>query len=174
MIFNKLTKEKEKGVQSVNSKIFKRSLAIIGVIIITFSLVTCGSVKDMPLNQVLNEMKSKGVVTSNMKSGGEKELKRFYKLNSNDFQEFVLYLPSSSMDVEEMLIVKVKDKSQIDAVESAIENRVNNQLESFNGYGAEQCALLDEYELKTIGNYVFFCVGKNAADIADSFKAVVN
>lgn len=158
----------------MNSKIFKRSLSLIGVIMFTFSLVACGGVKDMPLSTVLSEMESKGVVTSNMKSGGEKELKRFYKLNSNDFQEFLLYLPSSSMNVEEMLIVKVKDKSQTDTVESAIENRVNNQLESFNGYGAEQCALLDDYELKTIGNYVFFCVGKNAADIADSFKAVVN
>lgn len=157
----------------MNNKFLKRTISLIGFFILSFYLVACGGVKEVPLKNILNEMQSKSDITSNMQSGGEKELKRFYKLNSKDFNEFLLYLPSSSMNVEEILMIKVKDKSQIDSVESSIENRVSNQLESFNGYGAEQCALLEDYELKIIGNYVFFCVGKNASDIADRFKDAV-
>lgn len=151
----------------------KKVAGLVLLSIISFYLVSCGGVKDIKLSQVVEEIESLKYTTSNMKEAGKKELKRFYKLNSKDFNEVLLYIPSSSMNVEEMLLIKVKDKSQIDGVESAIENRVNNQLKSFNGYGIEQTALLNDYELKIIGNCIFFCVGKNSADMADAFRSVV-
>ena len=59
------------------------------------------------------------------------------------------------MDVNEVLIVKVKDKSQIESLEDSIDSRINYQLQSFSGYGPEQCALVNDYELKTKGDFVF-------------------
>ena len=69
-----------------------------------------------------------------------------------------------------MLIVKVKDKSQIEGLEDAIDNRINSQLQSFGSYGPEQCALVNDYELKTQGRYVFFAISKNAEGLKEAFK----
>ena len=108
-----------------------------------------------------------------MEETGSKGLKRYYGLNSSDFDSVVLYTPESSMEVDEMLIVKVKDKSQIEGLEDTIDNRVNSQLQSFGSYGPEQCGLLNNYELKTEGKYVFFAVAENAEKLKEAFKEAI-
>lgn len=106
-----------------------------------------------------------------MQKGEGKDLKRFYGLNINDFQDALIYIPSNYMDVSELLIVKANDSTQVDLVEEAIEARVARQLESFNGYGPEQCALLENYEIKIIGNTLFYCVSPDAITLKDAFVA---
>jgi len=98
-----------------------------------------------------------------------KSLKRFYGLNISDYEDLVLYSPSSSMDVSELMIIKLSDDTQIDAVELSIEARVAAQLESFGGYAPEQCALLEDYIIKVKNNYVFYAVGENAEDLKKAF-----
>ena len=112
-------------------------------------------------------------LVKNMEDTGSKGLKRYYGLNSSDFDSVVLYTPESSMEVDEMLIVKVKDKSQIEGLEDTIDNRVNSQLQSFGSYGPEQCGLLNNYELKTEGKYVFFAVSENAEKLKEAFKEAI-
>ena len=58
----------------------------------------------------------KEVKFEKMEKGDSKSLKRFYKLNANDYDGVILYTPKSTMDVNEVLIVKVKDKSQIESL----------------------------------------------------------
>ncbi|MGL5641823.1 MAG: DUF4358 domain-containing protein [Paraclostridium sp.] len=138
--------------------------------VLTIILVSvCVVNNDKSLDSIVNDISSK-VDLSNMKKGDSKSLKRFFALNSNDFEDFVLYVPKSTMDVEEMLIIKVKDSSQISGIEDAIDSRVNKQIESFSGYGPKQVALLQDYELKDKGNYVFYTVSKDLDKITDAFK----
>ena len=120
------------------------------------------------MDQIENSMK-KEVKFEKMEKGDSKSLKRFYKLNANDYDGFILYTPQSTMDVNEVLIVKVKDKSQIESLEDSIDSRINYQLQSFSGYGPEQCALVNDYELKTKGDFVFFAVSENANQIKEAF-----
>ena len=77
--------------------------------------------------------------------------------------------PKDNMDVNELLIVKLKDTSQSKAVESAIRQRLDTQLKSFEGYGAEQTALLEAHKLQVKGNYIFFMVGDRAAAAQKAF-----
>ena len=57
--------------------------------------------------------------------------KRLYGLNANDFADVRLYVGESNMDVEELLIVKLKDTSQSESIQSAVTARVEKQLKSF-------------------------------------------
>jgi len=102
-------------------------------------------------------------------NGNSKALKRFYSLNFADYKDVILYTPLSSMDVKEMMIIRVENEAQIDAIEMAVENRVSKQLESFSGYGAEQCALLDDYVFKIKDDYVFYSVGEDAENMKEIF-----
>lgn len=129
----------------------------------------CGNSQDKSLGDIEKDISSK-VSLDKMEKGTSKTLKRYYGLNSNELEDFILYTPKSTMDVDEMLMVKVKDESQIQSIEDVIDSRVNKQLESFSGYGPKQCELLDNYEIKVKGKYIFFAVSEKAQEMKDAFK----
>ena len=146
----------------------KKKLLVTTLLITTVITVGCGANNDKSVDQIETEMKQE-VKFDKMEKGDSKSLKRFYKLNANDYDGVILYTPESTMDVSEVLIVKVKDKSQIEPLEDSIDSRINYQLQSFSGYGPEQCALVNNYELKSKGNFVFFAVSENAEQIKEAF-----
>lgn len=116
----------------------------------------------------------KAVVSSlNMEKLSEADhrmFKRLYGLNANDFEDVRLYVGGSNMEVEELLIVKLKDTSQSEAMQSAITARVEKQLKSFEGYGPEQCKLLKDHILDVQGNYILFIVHGDAVSADGAFK----
>lgn len=96
-------------------------------------------------------------------------IKRFYGLDPNEYEGIIFYAPQDDMAVEEMLIVKLKDVSQQEAVEQAVEERLDTQLKSFEGYGAEQVAMLKKHVLNVEGNYIFYMVGEKAQEAQKTF-----
>ncbi|MCI8293032.1 MAG: DUF4358 domain-containing protein [Hespellia sp.] len=96
-------------------------------------------------------------------------IKRFYGLNPKDFEGAVLYAPTDNMDANELFIVRLSDMSQSQAVEEAIEERLQTQKKSFEGYGAEQTKLLNDHILQVKGNYIFYMVGENASKAEKAF-----
>lgn len=145
------------------------------------SMIICFSILFTGCSKVNNNLTAKDIQKSivatklvkDMEETGTKGLKRYYGLNANDFDSVVLYTPKSTMAVDEMLIVKVKDKSQIDPLLDCIDSRVEAQLKNFGGYGPEQCALVNDYELKTKGKYVFFAISENAEQLKEAFKEAI-
>ncbi len=146
----------------------KKKLLVATLLVTTVITAGCGVNNNKNIDQIEASMKQE-VQFEKMEKGDNKSLKRFYKLNANDYDGVVLYTPKSTMDVNEVLIVKVKDKSQIESLEDSIDSRINYQLQSFSGYGPEQCALVNNYELKTKGNFVFFAISENAEQIKEAF-----
>ena len=111
----------------------------------------------------------KEVTLTGMHSVQSQMVKRLYGLNVNDYEGVVLYISDSNMGAEELLIVKLADTSQAEAVESAVQTRIENQENSFEGYGVEQYQLLQEHVLDVEGNYVFFMVHKEAQKAQKAF-----
>ena len=111
----------------------------------------------------------KEVPLTGMHSVQSQMVKRLYGLNVNDYEGVVLYISDSNMGAEELLIVKLADTSQAEAVESAVQTRIENQENRFEGYGVEQYQLLQEHVLDVEGNYVFFMVHKEAQKAQKAF-----
>ena len=111
----------------------------------------------------------KEVPLTGMHSVQSQMVKRLYGLNVNDYEGVVLYISDSNMGAEELLIVKLADTSQAEAVESAVQTRIENQENSFEGYGVEQYQLLQEHVFDVEGNYVFFMVHKEAQKAQKAF-----
>ena len=104
---------------------------------------------------------------------GYQQLKQYYGLNDGDLDGYVYYGPISMMDVTEVLIVKVFDSSQCEDVEKAMEKRLSEQKNNFNGYGTNQMDLLDHSVIKSKGKYVFFAVAENADEITEKFLKAI-
>lgn len=113
------------------------------------------------INAVADET-AKAAGFDDMTRAENRMIKRFYGVNPKEYEGAVLYAPQDNMDVHELFIVKLKDVSQQETIERAIEERLDTQIKSFEGYGAEQVALLKKHVLEVKGNYVFYMVGENA------------
>lgn len=147
-----------------------RKWIILGLVLTNTALLSgCMVKKDISLKDIDSNIKE-SISLENMQMGDSKSLKRYFGLNAADFDEVVIYNPSYTMDVDELLLIKVSNEDQIDIVEQAIESRVNSQIETFGSYGPKQCVMLENYELIIAGDYVFYVVSENAEKIVEAFK----
>lgn len=117
---------------------------------------------------------TKAVSVKGMKKGTTQDLKKYYGLNANDYDGTMLYIPDDVMSVNEILVVKVKDESQVEAVEAAVEGRLSTQKKSFEGYGVEQTKLLKSAIEEIKGYYVLLAVSKEADRIDTAFKKSIH
>lgn len=108
-----------------------------------------------------------------MEEADTQMVKRLYGLDPAEYAGVVLYAPVTNMDAEELLIVKLQDVSQQETVEQAVQARLKTQKTSFDGYGVEQFALLEQSVVDVEGNYVLFVVGENAGKAQKAFLAAL-
>ena len=107
---------------------------------------------------------------TNMVEGDNKMVKRFYGLDPSAYEACILYYPTTNMMAEELLIVKLSDMGQQEAVRAAIEARLATQKNTFEGYGGEQFDMLTNASAVEIrGNYVLFVVNNAWAEARKAF-----
>ena len=110
-------------------------------------------------------------LSDGMKEADVQLAKRMYGLNPADYEGFALYAPVSNMDAEELLIVKLADPSQGEALLAAAEKRLQTQKNTFDGYGVEQTALLNDHAATQLrGNYFLFVVSEKADAACRAFS----
>ncbi|MCI7813242.1 MAG: DUF4358 domain-containing protein [Lachnospiraceae bacterium] len=148
-----------------------RGLKYICVVALVFFIgkMLYGEASSKALIDTVEEAVVSSMDVSGMEKANNRMVKRLYGLNANDYEGVCLYISSFNMNVEEILIVKLKDKSQGKTVEAAAENRRSTQLTNFDGYGVEQCKLLNDSILDVRGNYVLFVVSADAKQAEKAF-----
>ena len=111
---------------------------------------------------------------TNMLPGDNQMIKRFYGLDPSQFEECILYYPTTNMMAEELLIVKLSDLSQQETVRSAVEARIATQKNTFEGYGVEQFEMLTNNAVVEVrGNYILFVVNGASAAARDAFLRAI-
>ena len=108
--------------------------------------------------------------TKAMKKAGVQGLKRYYGLNSADYEGVMLYTAESSMSAQEILLVKTKTTEQAEEVKAAVEQRRANRRNDFDGYAPKQVQLLDSAQLKVRGDYIFLAVAPKADEYRAAFS----
>ena len=111
---------------------------------------------------------------TNMQQGENQMVKRLYGLDPSAYEGCILYYPATNMDAEELLLIKLKDTQQQEAVRSAMQTRVENQKNTFEGYGVQQYDLLSNAcILEVKGNYALLVVSKSCDDAYQAFEAAL-
>ena len=101
-------------------------------------------------------------------------IRRLYGLDPAAYESCCLYYPSTNMVAEELLIIKLTDTNQQEAVRSAIEARLQTQKASFDGYGIEQYDMLTkDAVIEVRGNYVLYVVNAGAQEALQAFLAAL-
>ena len=150
-----------------------RLAAVVLLIVLLFLLSGTAPQGDIPLEK-LETLTAPQLEEGATQKGEGRMLRRFYGLNPADYKGTVLYYPSTNMGVEELLLVKLEDSAQGETVQQAINARLAAQKESFDGYGVEQTAMLNNNAVVEVrGCYVLFAVSENSQKIRQNFLAAL-
>lgn len=144
-------------------------ILIVLLLVFVVSLLRGDDISEAKIEDVKKAV-TKAMDMKGLSEADNRMVKRFYGLNANDYEGVSLFVSDSNMEVEEVLIVKLKDTSQAEQVEAAIKERLDSQLESFEGYGVEQTKLLKDHVLDVEGNYILYVVNKKAKGADKAFQ----
>lgn len=160
---------KRKRKKSINILDILRYFIVILFIIYIVILKTSKGANNIPVKTIEKNI-LQVAATDEMKKGSTQDLKRLYGLNANDYDGTMLYIPTDIMSVNEIIVIKLKDSAQFDSVEKALKNRIDTQLQNFDGYGVEQTKLINSAIIETKGNYMLMAIADNVDDIYKAFK----
>ena len=96
-------------------------------------------------------------------------LKRYYGLNSADYKGAMLYSSDASISVEEVLLIEAKNEAQTAEIREAVERRVEQWRNDFDGYAPEQVQLLENAQVLVRGRFVFMAVSPDAEQYRTAF-----
>lgn len=130
-------------------------LSVLVVLVFLYFLLAQGRESGTDF-QVMTDTVTAQLDMTTMQQADNQMLKRLYGLDGNDFEGAMLYCPTTNMGAEELLIIKLSDLSQQDAVKAAIEDRIETQKNSFEGYGIDQYDMLERSVVEIQGNYILF------------------
>lgn len=142
-------------------------IALILVYIVLLMIFRSGSTR--PYAEVEQTLEN-ALDTENIQKAGVQGLKRYYGLNAADYEGVMLYTAVSSLSVEEVLLIKVKEENQVKEVRTAIEERLESRKNDFKGYAPKQAQLIEQAKVAVRGKYIFLAVSPNAEKYSEAFK----
>lgn len=99
---------------------------------------------------------------------------RLYGIDPSSLDGCFLLFPSTNMGAKELFVAKLADSSDGEAILKAVGERLDSQKKSFDGYGAEQFALLTgSSRIVCERGFVIFTVCAEADAVIDAFKAAL-
>ena len=145
-------------------------IGMVVILLIFIILLQVGSKNSSSSISAVTKSVIKSIKVDGMEESSNRLFKIFYGLNANDYEGVTLYAPVTNMNAEELLIIKLKDSSQAEAVTKAINSRLETQKSSFEGYGIEQFDLLENHILDVQGNFILYIVHPEAAKADQAFR----
>ena len=134
----------------------KTALIVCIVLFVAWMLMSGESESDADVGAVEAAVASVGL--GSMKKSDDLTVKKVFGINAGDYEGVVYYKGEGIMDVNELLIVKLKSVSQASDVKKAAQNRLDEQIKNFTNYGTDQIDLLNQGVVVSRGNYVFYTV----------------
>lgn len=134
--------------------------------IVLLLIYSSGSTK--AFEEVVGDVEA-GFHTDSLVKQNAQALKRYYGLNSADYEGVALYLSEEGISAEEILLVKAGNDHQVNTIKDAVRERIDNRKDIFADVAPEQVKLLDKAQVLVRGRFVFFVVSKDAQEYADLF-----
>ena len=147
---------------------------ILTAVLIFFLAAVCSlqDARDVPLSEIDKALRNETKIEQ-MEECSERQLMQFIGIDASDYDSFIYYKSKKALGVDELLIVKANDKSDLDSVQDAVESRISNQISTFKDYGPEQVALLEKAIVRQRGDYLFYCTANSPEQYEEVFNHAV-
>lgn len=164
--------------KKANSIFSAGAAAVIKVVFIVVLIVFLGGVysmndaKNVPMDDI-NEALIEKTDLGDLKKCNTRELLEFIRLDYSNFSEVLYYKSRVALDVTELVIIKAKDKNDLNSVEDAIEKRISSQINTYQDYGPKQVNQLKNAVITKRGRYLFYCVAEDPEKYEEVFKNAI-
>lgn len=161
-----------------NSIFSKGAAAVIKAVFIVVLVVFLGAVysmndaKNVPMDEINEALISKTDL-GDMKKCNTRELLEFMRLDYSSYSEVLYYKSRVALDVTELVIIKAKDKNDLNSVEDAVEKRISSQINTYQDYGPKQVNQLKNAIITKRGRYLFYCVAEDPEKYEEVFNDAV-
>lgn len=96
-------------------------------------------------------------------------LKRYYGLNSADYEGVLFYSSEFSISAEEVLLLEVRQEQQVQEVRDAIARRLESRKDTFEEYAPQQVQLVEEAQVQVRGKFIFLVISPEAETYVSTF-----
>lgn len=152
--------------------LFVKAVLVVWLFMMIVGFVGKNHINDVDFDTFVNSIIKEEYKTGMVECSTLK-IKEVYGINKDECEGCVLYMAEDTMDVREILVIKASSESQIENFKTSIEQRLERQKQSFDGYGVEQTKLLNDSIIKIKGKYVMFVVNKNTQQFEKAFDDVL-
>lgn len=111
--------------------------------------------------------------TEPMREADNQMIRRLYGLDPADYDGVLCLVPASSMGAEEIFLVRLASLDQQETAAAAVTARRDGQRAAFDGYGIEQCDMLDRSVIEVRGSFILFVSAADPQPVADAFLGAI-
>lgn len=149
-----------------------RSLLVLALVFFLWAIYSSSRASDVSMESIREAM-IQNTDIQEMEECGDRKLLQFLNLNYQEYDSYLYWKSKESLGVDEVLVVKVREASDLDGVKDAAEARVKSQERIFESYGPDQMKLLGNAVIETRGKYLFYCVSEQATKYEEVFRDAV-
>lgn len=146
-------------------------ICVVFLVCFIFIISGDGKYSDKTVEEVVNAVSAE-VDMEVMTSYKKNKVKQEFGIDFVGVDSFAYYASDSIMTVDELLIIKLQEGVNPEAIMEKIESRVKDKQVLFEGYAPEQSALLKRYDLTYKNGFIFYAVGADSTDARIIFKSV--
>ena len=136
---------------------FLQAISLIALLFCVWLLTREKEYREIDVNTVAQNLVE--LMPDTVVSESDMVVKERFGLEANAFNGLVYYGPDSN----------IKDTSQKESVEEAIQKRIEYQKSCFEGYGVDQMELINNAMTITYGHYMLFIVSKDSSLAREAF-----
>lgn len=145
-------------------------LALILIVAFVMMILLYASGSSRPFEEV-KEAVGSSLDKDNLVLQDGSSFKREFGLSEADYAGVMYYASEFSISAEEVLVVLVKDESQVQEVTDAIHKRTEARKNDFDGYAPEEVKLLEDAKQSVRGRYIFFAAAPKAEEYLEIFSS---
>lgn len=145
----------------------KRIVLLAVSLAMLLALCACGgggSKKDVDLDALASELTASGAFTDIMSQPADGVPSRLYGFQDGDVSKCVMFTGTGAT-AEEIFLAQTSGSDAAAQLQTACEQRVENQKLAFRSYAPAEVEKLDNAVIVTDGNYVFLVVSADASAV---------
>lgn len=161
-------KKRTGSSQTIHFAEVGKYLAVFLLLVYVALLLIYSSGSTKSFEDVANQVED-GIEKEHLVKQNAQAVKRYYRVNSADYEGVLLYTSKDSISPEEILLVKVKTDRQVQSLQDAVWQRVESRKNSFENIAPDQVAVLEKAQILVRGRFVFLIVSQNAQEYSSLF-----
>ncbi|MBQ6582360.1 MAG: DUF4358 domain-containing protein [Mogibacterium sp.] len=148
-------------------------LVLIGVLA-AFLVLVYGraDAKDADIAEINAALQEQTEITS-LQECSARDLLQFLGIDANNYDSFLYYKSGEALGVEEVLILKARNKDELPAARNAVQDRIDSQIRAYEGYGPEQVKMLGSAVVILRGSFLFYCTAPDTEPYEEVFRNAV-